>query len=101
MVITSVSKTLAMIDQLIIGLSSFGVLDKLRNHRKILEPLLTLDGAANFFISADLQLDYLTVECSPEGSNRKPLEVDVHKYFCDYIQEVATRTGICNSNRYF
>lgn len=91
MVITGVSKILAMIDQLIIGLGSFGVLVELRKHREIMEPLLTQDGAASFMVTPDLLLDHLYVDCSPEGSNNKISEIDVHKYFCDYIQGVAIR----------
>ena len=94
MVITAVSKMLAMLEQLIIGLASFGVLAKLHKHRETMKPLLTIDGAANFLVTSDLLLDQLSVECSPEGSHRKPPETDVHKYFCDYIQEVGIRTGI-------
>ena len=83
-----------MIDQLISGLDSFGVLAELRKHREIMEPLLTIDGAANFLVTSDLLLDHLTIECSPQGSNRKAPEIDVHKYFCDYIQEAAIRTDL-------
>jgi hypothetical protein len=91
-----VTKKLAMIDQLISGLGSFGVLAELRKSREIMEPLLTLDGAANFLVTSDLLLDHMTIECSPEGSNRHAPEIDVHKYFCDYIQEAAVRTGLSN-----
>ena len=96
MVITGVTKKLAMIDQLISGIDSFGVLAEIRKHREIMKPLFTLDGATNFLVTSDLLLDHMTIECSPEGSNRKAPETDVHKYFCDYIQEAAIRTGLYN-----
>ena len=94
MVITGVTKKLAMIDQLISGLESFGVLSELQKNREIMEPLLTLEGAANFLVTADLLLDHMNIECSPEGSNKKAQEIDVHKYFRDYIQEAAITTGL-------
>ena len=63
-----------------------------------MEPLLTLEGAGHFLLTPDLLLDHLLVECSPEGSNKKP-EIDVHKFFCDYVQEVATREGTVMYNK--
>lgn len=96
LVITGVAKMLAMIDQLMLGLESFGVLTEIRTHRELMEPLLTLEGAAHFSLTPDLLLDHFLVECSPDGSNKKPPEIDVHKFFCDYVQEVATRKGIIN-----
>ena len=94
MVITGVTKKLAMNDQLISGLESFGVLAKLQKNQEIMEPLFTLDGAANSLVTADLLLDHMTIEWSPESSNKKAQEIDVHKYFCDYIQEAEIRTGL-------
>jgi hypothetical protein len=93
LVITGVSKTLAIVDQLISGLESYGVLTAIRNHRELMEPLLTLEGAAHFSITPDLMLDHLLVDCSPDGSNKKTPELDVHKFFCDYVQEIAARKG--------
>lgn len=61
-----------------------------------MELLLTQDGAANFLVTADSLLDHMFIECSPEGSNKKTPEIDVHKYFCDYIQETAIRAGLHN-----
>jgi hypothetical protein len=83
-----------MIDQLISGLECYGVLTSLREHRELMEPLLTLEGAEYFKITPDIMLDHLIGDYSPDGSNKKPLEIDVHKFFCDYIQEIAAREGI-------
>ena len=84
---------LAMMDQLTSGLASFGVLDKIKQHRDAMEGLLTLEGAANFKLTSEILLDNLIVEFSPEGSNKKIPEINIHKYFCDYVQEVETREG--------
>ena len=59
-----------------------------------MEPLFTLGGAANSLVTADLLLDHMTIEWSPESSNKKAQEINVHKYFYDYIQEAAIRTGL-------
>ena len=55
--------------------------------------MLTVEGAVNFKLTsqADMMLDNLTVEFSPDGSNKKMPEINIHKYICDYIQEIETR----------
>lgn len=82
---------LAMMDQLKTGLTLFGVLQQIQHHREIMASMLTLDGVANFCLTADIVLENMTVEFSPEGSNKKQLEINVHKFFCDYIQELDTK----------
>ena len=84
---------LGMMDQLTSGLMSFGVVEQIKQHTEVMASMLTLEGAANFKLTSDIMLDNLTVEFSPEGSNNKFPEVNVHKYYCDYVQEVETREG--------
>ena len=96
--ITGVSKTLAIIDQLVTGLESYGVLTAIRKHGELMELFLTLEGGAHFSITPDLMLDHLLVDCSPDGSNKKTLALLVHKFFCDYVQEIAARKG--NASNY-
>ena len=79
--ISDVSKTLAIIDQLISGLELHGVLTELRKNRNVMEPLFTIDGAQKFSVTADHILDHILIECSPEGSNQKLLEINIHKFF--------------------
>ncbi|XP_028390714.1 uncharacterized protein LOC114515623 [Dendronephthya gigantea] len=93
LVITGVSKILTMVDQLISGLESYGVLAELRKNNKVMEPLVTINEAKKFLVTSDLLLDHLLIEGSPEGSNKKLLEINIHKFFCDYIQLVETREG--------
>ena len=59
-----------------------------------MEPLFTIDGAQKFSVTADHILDHILIECSPEGSNQKLLEINIHKFFCDYIQALEAKTGI-------
>ena len=80
-------------DQLTSGLMSFGVVEQIKQHTEVMASMLTLEGAANFKLTSDIMLDNLTVEFSPEGSNKKFPEINVHKYYCDYVQEVETREG--------
>ncbi|XP_046845033.1 uncharacterized protein LOC124438863 [Xenia sp. Carnegie-2017] len=90
-VIAGIGHMLAMMDQLKTGLTLFGVLQQIQHHREIMASMLTLDGVANFCLTADIFLENMTVEFSPQGSNKKQLEINVHKFFCDYIQELNTR----------
>ncbi len=82
-----------MMDHLSSGLMSFGVVEQIRQHRDVMASMLTLEGATNFKLTSDMMLDNLTVEFSPEGSNKKLPEINIHKYYCDYIQEIETREG--------
>ena len=94
LVIAGMRYMLAMMDQLISGLMLFGVLEQMKHRREVMASVLTLEGAANFQLTSNMILDNLTMEFSPEGSNKKAPEINVHKYFCDYVQELETREGI-------
>ena len=82
-----------MLDQLISGLESYGVLAELRKNNRVMEPLVTINGSKNFLVTSDMLLDHLLIEGSPEGSNKKLMEINIHKFFCDYIQSVETAGG--------
>ena len=82
---------LGMMNQLSSGLMSFGVVEEIKQHREVMASMLTVEGAVNFKLTSDMMLDNLTVEFSPDGSNKKMPEINIHKYFCDYIQEIETR----------
>jgi hypothetical protein len=58
-------------DQLISGLMLFGVLEQIKHRREVMASVLTLEGAANFQLTSNMILDNLTMEFSPEGSNKK------------------------------
>lgn len=87
---------LAMMDQLTSGFMLFGVLEQIKHHTEVMATMLTIEGAAHFQLTADKILDNIIVDNSPEGSNKKTTELNIHKFFCDYIQEVETREGTDN-----
>ena len=92
--IGGIHPTLAMMDQLTSGLMLFGVLDQIKTHREVMATMLTIEGATHYQLTADKILDNIVVDGSPEGSNKKAQEIDIHKFFCDYVQDLETREGI-------
>lgn len=94
LVISGLAKILATIDQISAGLASYGVVDFIRANRAVMHQLFTTDGAIHFLPTPESFLDGLKVVFSPEGSNAKTSEIDVYKYFCDYIQDLGTTEGI-------
>ena len=92
LVISGMSQMLGMMDQLTSGLVSFGVVQQIKQHTEVMASMLTLEGAANFKLTSDIMLNNLTVEFSPERNKKFP-EMNVHKYYRDYVQEVETREG--------
>ena len=84
---------LAMMDQLTSGLMLFGVLEQIKIHREVMATMLTIEAAAHFQLTADKILDNIIVDGSPEGSNKKLEEINIHKFYCDYVQDVETREG--------
>lgn len=89
---------LAMMDQLTSGFMLFGVLEQIKHHTEVMATMLTIEGAAHFQLTADKILENIIVDNSPEGSNKKTTELNIHKFFCDYIQEVETREGTNGHN---
>ena len=82
-----------MMGQLMSGLMLFGVLEQIKIHREVMETMLTIEGAAHFQLTADKILDNIIVDGSPEGSNKKLEKINIHKFYCDYVQDVETREG--------
>ena len=72
----------------------FGVLDQIKTHREVMVTMLTIEGATHYQLTADKILDNIVVDGSLEGSNKKAQEIDIHKFFCDYVQDLETREGI-------
>ena len=86
MVVFDFSKKMPMLDQMISGLQSFGVLDCLRSNKKDLEPLFV--QSAVFVPNAEVLLESIEAEFSEAGSNRKDKEVDVFKFFHDFVEDL-------------
>ena len=74
-----------MLDQIIEGLRSFGVLECIKKNAELLEPVFP----KSTIFSADAQsfLESLCGEFSESGSNNKQLEINIFKYFQDYIED--------------
>ena len=87
------SRYLPMLDQLITGLGSFGIIDALREDKASMEQLFVAKHSPCFVPSADQLLDGIKADFSEDGSNRKDKEVDVHKFFCDFLQDSEALKG--------
>ncbi|CAB3978943.1 G2 M phase-specific E3 ubiquitin- ligase-like [Paramuricea clavata] len=81
------SRYLPMLDQLTAGLSSFGVMDAVKENRVIMEALFVAKHSTCFVPTTDQFLDGIDAAFSEDGSNRKDKEVDIHKFFCDFVQD--------------
>ena len=80
LVIGGIYPMLAIMDQLSSGLMLFGVLEQIKTHREDMATMLTIEGAKHFHLTADKILDNIVVDGSPEGSNKKSEEIDIHKF---------------------
>lgn len=94
---SEVCKLLPMLDQLISGLESFGLLETVRDKKSVLEPLFVAERSGCFMPTADLLLDSIDGLFSDKGSNLKAKEVDIFKFFSDFIQDCSDTEGMnCN-----
>jgi hypothetical protein len=75
-----------MLDQISYGLQLFGILDSMKKNPQLLEPVF--NTASSFFKpNADTFLGNMMGNFSEHGSNVKMVEVDVYKYFTDFIED--------------
>ena len=81
------ARYIPMLDQLTTGLSSFGVIDAVKENRVIMEPLFVAKHSTYFVPTTDQFLDDTDAAFREDGSNRKEKEVDIHKFFCDFVQD--------------
>ena len=82
-----------MLDQVIDRLRLFGVLECIKKNFKLLEPVFS--KSTIFSISADTFLGSMIGEFSESGSNMKELEVNIYKYFNDYIEDCECTGKFC------
>ena len=73
-----------MMDQLINGLGSFGVIDAATENKVVMEAIFVAKHSINF---ADQFLDNIDGDFSEDGSNHKEREIDIFKFFCDFLQD--------------
>ena len=74
-----------MLDQMIEGLRSFGVLECIKKHPDLLQPVFTKSSI--FSVNAETFLESMQGEFSEPGSNTKEAEVNMYKFFVDYIED--------------
>lgn len=76
------------------GLQSFPfLLEYARQNQSLMQPIFTVDGTDIFKPTSDMFLSALKPEFSDDGSNLKPTEIDIYKYFCDYLQDLEMIEG--------
>jgi hypothetical protein len=73
------------------GLTCCNLLSSVRNNPKVLEPILSQNGCNNQYTSDEF-LDQVTAEFS-SSQIRKNKEIDVYKYFCDFIVDLNVPGG--------
>mgnify|MGYP002803922089 FL=1 len=78
------SKRMPMLHQISSGLQVLGILDSIKEHPQLLEPVFT--ESSFFKPNADTFID-IVGSFSEDGSNDKLIEIDVFKYFTDFIEE--------------
>ena len=79
------SKRMPMLHQISSGLQVFGILDSIKEHPQLLEPVFT--ESSFFKPNADTFIDNIVGSFREDGSNDKLIEIDVFKYFTDFIEE--------------
>lgn len=88
---TEFQTIIPMLDQLRMGLESFFLLEEVQSSKDILEPLF-VEGRISFKPTRDLILDSLVAEFSEDGTNAKTKEINIFKYFHDFIMH-CSETG--------
>ena len=90
---TEFQTIIPMLDQLRMGLESFCLLEEVRSNKDILQPLF-VEGIISFKPTRDLTLDSVVAdhEFSKDGTNAKIKEMDIFKYFQDFIMD-CSETG--------
>ncbi len=79
------SSRMPMLDQMVEGLRSFGMLGCIKLNAKLLKPVFT--NSAMFKVQAEIFLENIVGNFSETGSNYKEVEINIFKYFCDYVED--------------
>ena len=79
-----------MLDQLRMGLESFCLLEALQSKKEILQPLF-VEGSSIFKPTRDLIFDSVVADFSEDGTDVKIKEIDIFKYFHDFIMDCSER----------
>ncbi len=73
-----------MLMQLQEGLHTLGVMQAAKKFVEVFRPVFT-PCKGKFMIQADDFLDNVVVDYSPDGSNRKEMEINTYKQFTDVV----------------
>ncbi|XP_046856540.1 G2/M phase-specific E3 ubiquitin-protein ligase-like isoform X1 [Xenia sp. Carnegie-2017] len=96
-VMNDFSRFLPMLDQLMIALGLFNVIKAMKEEKAAMKALFVAE--CSFFLPfADQMLDGMTAEFSEEGNNCKMAEVDVYKFFLDFLQDSNAFRGTHATN---
>ena len=76
------------------GLSNCGILSAIRSNPDIFEPVFTPGHSTQ--IKPEMFIDQLEVEFST-SQLLKAKEIDVYKYFCDFIDSLDQEEGRCTA----
>ena len=74
-----------MLDQISEGLRSFGILDCIKQNAKLLKHVFT--NSTTFKVQAEIFLENIVGDFSETGSNCKEVEINIFKYFCEYVED--------------
>ena len=73
-----------MLDQMVDGLHSFGMLDCIKKNAKLMEQVFT--SSETFSVDAEIFLENIVGNFSEAGSNYKEVEINIFK-FSDYVED--------------
>ena len=74
-----------MLDQMIEGLRFFGMLECIMENAELLEPVFA--KSTIFSVKAETFLETMRGEFSESGLNTKEVEINIYKFFSDYIED--------------
>lgn len=76
-----------MLDQLITGLDVNDTLKMIKQNKDAMKYVFSMSD--KFVPTTDYMLEHTHGEFSEEGSNMKTREIDIFKYFTDYIEDIG------------
>lgn len=92
------SKKMPMLDQMIEGLRSFGMLECIKENAELLEPVF--GNSTIFSVNAETFIESVCGEFSESGSNAKDVEINIYKFFTDYIEDCEWSGKLYLINRF-
>ena len=93
---TELQTIIPMLDQLRMGLESFCLLEVIQSSKDILRPLFVEQGSSSFRPTRDLILDNVVTEFSEDGTNAKIKEIDIFKFFNDFMVDYSETGSECS-----